>query len=96
MLDGDCLPPMQRYPWVLLGKGLFLDDVPADKNTGRYMMTTKYLPAKEGDVEGERRFMHIDGVLACAAGYVNDPALVGESSHLEFAYTCGDQRHFRQ
>ena len=41
------------------------------------MMTTKYLEAKEGDVEGERRFMHIDGVLACAAGYVNDPALVG-------------------
>ena len=66
------------------GKVYFLDDVPADKNTGRYMMTTKYLPAKEGDVEGERRFMHIDGVRACAAGYVNDPAVVGYKANAAF------------
>ena len=61
-----------------------MDDVPAEKNTGRYMMTTKYLEAKEGDVERERRFMHIDGVLACAAGYVNDPALVGYKANAAF------------
>ena len=75
--EGDTL----GYYW---GKVYFLDDVPAEKNTGRYMMTTKYLQAKEGDVEGERRFMHIDGVLACAAGYVNDPALVGYKANAAF------------
>ena len=75
--EGDTL----GYYW---GKVYFLDDVPAEKNTGRYMMTTKYLEAKEGDVEGERRFMHIDGVLACAAGYVNDPALVGYKANAAF------------
>ena len=71
--EGDTL----GYYW---GKVYFLDDVPAEKNTGRYMMTTKYLEAKEG----ERRFMHIDGVLACAAGYVNDPALVGYKANAAF------------
>jgi hypothetical protein len=48
------------------------------------MMTTKYLPAKEGEIEGERRFMHIDGVRACAAGYANDPALVGYKANAAF------------
>ena len=28
--------------------------------------------------------MHIDGVLACAAGYVNDPALVGYKANAAF------------
>jgi hypothetical protein len=48
------------------------------------MMTTKYLPAKEGEIEGERRFMHIDGVKACAAGYVNAPALVDYKANASF------------
>jgi hypothetical protein len=65
------------------GKIYFLDQVPV-KNSERYLMTTKYLPAKEDDVDGERRFMHIDGVRACAAGYVNDPALVGYKANAAF------------